>query len=296
MLQRFRSALGVRTRIRRLRRLVPEYRVERRSFGPRTAWRHVRWFHGPESVHRVTARGVSVLCRFGPDQIDLHVWREVFEFGEYGCVDVEDAAWILDIGGNVGFSALWFAQRYPEARIVVVEPDHGNYEMLLANVGGEPRIHPIRAAIAPAGAPRQRVVTGVVRFGGATLETMPVDEEIDGVDGAIDDDSVVDSIDVATILDRFGIDRLDLMKIDVEGAELAVFEDSAAWIDRVDAIVAELHEYQSPGVGEVFRAMTSTFADTATAGADPIVTEVRPPNGAFASVVYARRPVSGRHG
>lgn len=233
---------------------------------------------------------MSVLCRFGADQSDRTVWGEIFEAGEYRCVDLEEASWILDIGGNVGYSALWFAQRYPAARIVVIEPDRANFELLLANVGHEPRIHPIRAAIAPAGARPQRVVTGIIRFGGATLETRPIDEELDGVHRHIDDGTVVEPIDVATILDRFGIERLDLMKIDVEGAEMAVFEDSAAWIDRVDAIVAELHELQAPGVGELFREMTSTFAGPGHSAVGSVITEVRPPNGALASVVYARRP------
>ena len=122
----------------------------------------------------------------------------------------------------------------------------------------EPRIHPIRAAVASAGAPRQRITTSHGEWGGAALQTMPVDEGDEDTDGA-DFVGIVDSIDVATLLDQFGIERLDLMKVDVEGAERDIFGSSEPWIHRVDAIVVELHDRFAPGCEEIFVRATGDF-------------------------------------
>jgi len=220
--------------------------------------KHVVWSLRRPSVHRIDAGGLSVLARFGTNRSDVYVWHEIFTDGEYEVVDLVDPEWILDLGANVGYSALWFAKRYPRANIIAVEPDTANYELLLTNVADEPRIHPVCAAVASAGAPRQRVTTVNDGWGGASLRTKPIDDGNSGAEGA-DFAGVVDSIDVATLLDQFGIERLDLMKVDVEGAERDIFGSSEPWIGRVDAIVAELHDRFAPGCEEIFVRATADF-------------------------------------
>lgn len=52
----------------------------------------------------------------------------------------------------------------------------------------------------------------------------------------------VEGITLAALLDRAGLDQVDLMKIDVEGAEREVFEHAGEWCARVGALVGELHD------------------------------------------------------
>ena len=48
---------------------------------------------------------------------------------------------------------------------------------------------------------------------------------------------------VDEILDESGFDRIDILKIDIEGAEKEVFEgDVGRWISRVNLLVLELHD------------------------------------------------------
>ena len=262
MLGRVQAAIGLRTRIRRVRRTyrrsVDLFASGRRHFSRSLALKHLVWSLRRPSVHRIDVEGLSVLARFGTNRSDVYVWHEIFTDGEYEVVDLVDPAWILDLGANVGYSAVWFANRYPNAHVIAVEPDTANYELLLANVAEEPRIHPIRAAVASAGAPRQRITTSRGEWAGAALRTMPVGDGDDGADGA-DFAGIVDSIDVATILNQFGIERLDLMKVDVEGAERDIFGSSEPWIGRVDAIVVELHDRFAPGCEEIFVRATADF-------------------------------------
>ena len=41
---------------------------------------------------------------------------------------------ILDLGGNVGYSVRFWQEQFPDAEIVVVEPDPGNYRQLRKNI------------------------------------------------------------------------------------------------------------------------------------------------------------------
>lgn len=54
---------------------------------------------------------------------------------------------ILDLGGNIGLSALWFAKQFPKARIFVLEPDAGNVKLLKQNLAGCDRVTVIPGAI-----------------------------------------------------------------------------------------------------------------------------------------------------
>ncbi len=54
---------------------------------------------------------------------------------------------IIDCGANIGITALYFAARYPNARIYSVEPDPSNFAILKQNVASELRITPINAAV-----------------------------------------------------------------------------------------------------------------------------------------------------
>jgi hypothetical protein len=59
-----------------------------------------------------------------------------------------------------------------------------------------------------------------------------------------------------SLMQRYGLKRIDLLKIDIEGAEAELFGDTCeSWIDRVVTIVMELHEDRLP-IGELERRMS----------------------------------------
>ena len=51
----------------------------------------------------------------------------------------------------------------------------------------------------------------------------------------------VQAVTVADVIRMSGFDRVDLMKIDVEGAEAEILAGDLSWLDRVDAVMIELH-------------------------------------------------------
>jgi FkbM family methyltransferase len=67
---------------------------------------------------------------------------------------------------------------------------------------------------------------------------------------ALSDRGLVEASTLDKILSDHKIDVVDILKIDIEGAEKEVFENSAAWIDRVGVIVIELHDSFKAGSGK----------------------------------------------
>ncbi len=150
---------------------------------------------------------------------------------------------IVDAGAHIGLSSLWFAQRFPDATIVALELERSNFELLRNNTARHSNIHPLHAAIWP--------TSGSVAVADATAATWAFNAE-PGVG--------VTALSVPDVMARFDIDRIDLLKLDVEGAERDVLRDSGVWIDRVDMLVAELHDRFVPGCTRALMAATASFS------------------------------------
>jgi FkbM family methyltransferase len=136
----------------------------------------------------------------------------------------------VDLGANIGLTYRWWSARYPDARVVCVEPDPGNLASLRANVrsaGGECEI--IDACVG--GHARRARLLGT--YGG--------DWGFRLADVSDPEDADTDVVTMEQILGRSSIDKIDLLKCDIEGAESEVFDDCASWINRVDHAVVETH-------------------------------------------------------
>ena len=71
----------------------------------------------------------------------------------------------------------------------------------------------------------------------------------------------VQGMTVDTIMKEHGIDHIDIIKIDIEGAEREVFRDPSLWLEKVDALIVELHEHMKPGCNRSFRNVSKAFTD-----------------------------------
>ncbi len=146
---------------------------------------------------------------------------------------------VVDVGANVGLTAIDFARRFKKARVLAVEPEAKNFALLEKNVRRYRRIEPVHAALWGANEP--------VAFSNGDAE---FDSFRFGRSGADRSDSVR-GVTLDRLMDEHGIDRIDLLKIDIEGAECSVFADVSKWIDRVDVIIVELHDFLVPGCESV---------------------------------------------
>jgi FkbM family methyltransferase len=71
-----------------------------------------------------------------------------YAYGIYG-FDVPRPRKILDIGAFCGYSAVYFANRFPDAQILCIEPPGANFDILAVNIAAYPNIRALPVAIWP---------------------------------------------------------------------------------------------------------------------------------------------------
>jgi FkbM family methyltransferase len=146
---------------------------------------------------------------------------------------------IIDGGANIGLVARAFHERWPDAEILAVELAAENLPILRDNLQ------------AVTGA---RVIHGAVW--GAVGEVCVANPEAEPWAFRASDvhpgEERVAAYSVTQLLDSVGWPTVDLLKLDIEGAEVEVFGSAHEWIHRVDCIAAELHDRFRPGCREAF--------------------------------------------
>ena len=172
--------------------------------------------------------GTAIHCRSG--LADLGVVYDTF-VGRYHLPPPELGAprTILDLGSNIGLTIAHYAALYPEARIHGVELDRDNFELCRRNI----RHWGPRCTVENAAVWREpgEVPYGGVRESGYTVVT--------GAGTVVKDR--VRAVTVASVLDALGVETVDFVKMDIEGAEKEVLGDAGAWIHRVRCLKVEVH-------------------------------------------------------
>jgi FkbM family methyltransferase len=200
-------------------------------------WSVTRWANSDRLLgKRYTARlrsGEEVVLRGGTS--DVLVFRELFLENCYraafDAIDVTgDKLRILDCGANIGLFAVLCARHFRSPCLVCVEPDRGNLEMLQTNVAGlRAEIKTVAAFLGGSNGLGYLDDCGAGEWGFKLSRTPVV-----GVEPA----SV---LDVPSLMKIAGWERIDLLKMDIEGAEVEVFAKSEGWIDSVNSMIVELH-------------------------------------------------------
>lgn len=164
---------------------------------------------------------------------------------------------ILDAGANIGLSAVFFANKYPEATIIALEPELSNFRLLQKNVAPYPQIKPLHAALWKENRQINLIDPCQGHHGFQTVEGSPGEGAQPGL---------VQALTVDVIMSSMGLNAVDLLKIDIEGAEKEVFENSAKWIDKVEMVMAELHDNLKPGCSKAFSEATKAFPQESSKG------------------------------
>lgn len=179
---------------------------------------------------------------------DTSLLEEVILNCEYEFKPPEPPRTIIDAGANIGLTSVFLSNRFPNAQIIAVEPDPGNFAILQRNVAPYPNIRPMLAALWGRNQLLQLVDAGCGSWG---FQTREMDQHAHG--------SGVPGMTVDGIMERFGWHHVDVLKIDIEGAEKEVFATASKWIDRVGMIIVELHDRLKAGCSEAVFSATTNF-------------------------------------
>jgi len=197
--------------------------------------------------YEVKWKGRHVHLRKG--STDFKVFRQIMVFGQYNIsrITTKRVETIVDLGSNIGLSVLHFKSKFPDARIIAVEPEKSNYELLTKNVQGCNNVYCLNNAIWYSHKDLNIYDSGLGEYGYRV---------VDGNDRHV---GTVNSITIDDIIEKFKITTIDILKIDIEGAEKELFTHNfESWLPKVRCIVIELHDLYRRGCAPAFFKAIST--------------------------------------
>lgn len=138
---------------------------------------------------------------------------------------------IVDCGANIGASARWLDLAYPGCTIVAVEPSPDNCKLLRENVAPLADAHVVEAGIGAADG-RAFLFDGGGGPWGYQVSERP-------------SKTAVEVLSIDTILARWAAPEYVpfILKVDIEGAEQALFASGWDAFDRFPLIVVEPHDF-----------------------------------------------------
>lgn len=143
---------------------------------------------------------------------------------------------IIDAGANIGMASLYYADLFPQAAIIALEPEPNNFKELKRHTATEHMILPVEMAI---GADPGKVV---IVDNGLDAWGMQVELAKAGQSG----------ISIASISDCLSMAQKKwdvvpfIAKVDIEGYESNLFSHSVDWIDSFALLVVEIHDWMLP--------------------------------------------------
>jgi len=171
--------------------------------------------------------------------MDLWAVKETYLdrfYMKYG-VPVQDGWTVVDIGAGVGDFSILAAYSHPAARVIAYEPFAGSFELLGENIGTNhlDNIYPFKQAVWKE--------AGLVNLNQTAGEPLQISSnQPDGTGGGRAGRSVR-AVSLQNVLDKQFVERIDLLKLDCEGAEYPILMGaSRETLSLVDRIIMEYHD------------------------------------------------------
>jgi FkbM family methyltransferase len=158
---------------------------------------------------------------------ELNTLYEIGVEDEYRPADAVPAEVLVDLGASIGLATLRLLASHPGAQVIAVEADPELIPRLSTNVADLP-VTVVHAAVSGSTGSRVFYRSDMNSWGNSLEMTNPDKTAV-----------MVPSLSFDDLLDEVGIDRVQLLKLDVEGAEWEIFDGDVS--ARVDAIIGEIH-------------------------------------------------------
>lgn len=171
--------------------------------------------------------------------VDFAVLNSIFAKGEYDLSIGFKPEYIIDAGAYTGISTVFFHHKYPEAKIIAVEPEKSNYDLLVRNTKPYKNILCVNGGVYGEDVP-------------LVISDAAVEKYAFRVERGSSDEGSLPGYTIETLMKKFQLPHIDILKMDIEGAEYSVFmHNPGSWLPAVKVLATELHEFIHPGVRDL---------------------------------------------
>lgn len=184
---------------------------------------------------------------------DINIFYQIFieeelEYNNYSdCVNT-----IIDLGGNIGLSTLYFLRNFPGAQIISIEPASNNFDILVKNTEFYKNVSRLHAAVY-----KNDCIRYLVDIGEGEASYRILDEA--------DTYQIIDEIpcfSLNSIKEIFQIKYIDILKMDIEGSEEdCLINTNTDWLNITNIFFVEIHESLKPGITKrILSSIPSSFS------------------------------------
>jgi FkbM family methyltransferase len=189
-------------------------------------------------IYTIKIPNVNTRISIRKNTSDLYCFFDVFVYNQYDFkytnLDV-----IIDAGSNAGYFAIKMKSLFPTSKIICIEPDKDNFKLLTENTKNYNDI-----ILENAGLWNRDTNLKVYDKHNNGKWGMVVEEEPNGQ---------IYGLTLNTILNKYNLNKIDLIKIDIETSEKIIFNNNYEnWMILTNKIAIELHDDIDEGCSKTF--------------------------------------------
>lgn len=174
----------------------------------------------------------------------LEIKKEIFAQHTYYFETINAKPFIIDAGAHIGMTTLYFKKQFPGAEIIAIEPNTINFKLLEENVWENQLddVTTIQAALTSYGNEAEFFADEKQSW----LSTASL------VQGAWNGEQstqrqVVPAMQLSSLITR----HVDLLKLDIEGAEQEVLQEAREKLPLIKKILMEFHPHAGQSLEEI---------------------------------------------
>jgi len=180
---------------------------------------------------------------------DIQTFNQIFLENSYE-IEFKEPKIIIDGGANIGLFAILMTNHFPNAKIICIEPDIENFELLKQNVLSYENIFCENSGLWD----KKTKLKIYDKFNLGKWGMIVEEDPENGTTPAI-------SLDF--LIEKYNISEIDILKLDIETSEKQLFSNNYQnWLSKTKTFVVEFHDRLENGCFKVFiNAINDVFFD-----------------------------------
>lgn len=146
---------------------------------------------------------------------------------------------VIDAGANIGLFTVMIKNKFPNAKVISVEPDPDNFKLLQKNTAFYDNVFCLNSGLWS----NDTFLNVYDKFQKGKSAVI-VEENSEGI---------IKGVSIESLMTKYDINTIDLLKLDVETSEKQIFsENFHSWLSRTKIIMIELHDELDKGCSRSF--------------------------------------------